>query len=229
MTPAAPPPSLPRPTLGYRLSRWQQRRWLRQRGLLGRPWLILGAAPDPVIPAELPAGTAHVYVKYAGRAAAALGLPNGDLTFLLQKSGPAETRELVLDSVLRMGHRTPASALLRKLLPFAAGTEFPLTHQERDDFIIGTLGSLFAGVGKEKRPSNGVALICYAIAMGIPKIIVAGLSLEVDGYAYDPTARTRRHQPEDQAALARVAALYPQVVTTEPSLHRLTGLTLFEA
>lgn len=221
-------PDRPQPiSPGYRLNRWQQRRWLRQRRLLDRPWLILGAAPDPSIPPDLPKDAAHVYVKYAGRSAASLGLPDGDLTFLLQKSGAAETEGLALRSVLRMGHRTPAKAAIRKFLPLALGAEFPLTHRERDDFIVATLGSLFGGIGQEKRPSNGVALICYAIAMGIPQIIVAGLSLEVDGYAYDTAARTRRHLPEDQAALERIAALHPQVVTTEPGLHRLTGLPLY--
>lgn len=224
----APAPFAPRPpslSRGYGLNLWQQRRWLKRRGLAGRPWLILGAAPDPVIPARLPANLAYVYVKYAGRSAGSLGLPDGDLTFLLQKSGPAETADLALNNVLRMGHRSPPLASIRKFLPFAAA-EYPLTHRERDDFIVATLGSLFAGVGREKRPSNGVALVCYAIAMGIPDIIVAGLSLEVDGYAYDPTARTRRHLAEDHAALRQVAALHPQVRTTEPGLHRLTGLPL---
>ncbi|MBB4001385.1 hypothetical protein [Aurantimonas endophytica] len=200
--------------------------WLGARGLTDRPWFILGSAPDPHVPDPFPPRTAHVHVKYAGHAARQHGLPSGDLTFLLTKTKPEEIAGLSVDSILRLCKRQSLLTRLRRDLPFLKARECALTDRERDAFIIGTLGTLFGGSGDEIRPSNGVALIAYAIAVGIPQIIVAGISLDSDGYAYDRSARTRRHLAEDRAALAVVAERYPQVTTTEPSLSRITGLPL---
>lgn len=203
------------------------RGWLKRRGLLDRPWFVLGSAPSPTIPGRLPDGTAFVHVKYAGRSAKALGLPPGDLSFLLDKTREQDVEGLHLDNILRMRKRHNAATLFALYAPLGTFRECAITHQERDDAVIGTLGSLFGGIGVEKRPSNGVALLCYAIAVGVPQIIVAGLSLDSDGYAYDPAARTRRHVPEDRAALKAAAMRYPQLVTSEPSLHAATGLALY--
>ncbi|MEF2553830.1 hypothetical protein VQ042_21205 [Aurantimonas sp. A2-1-M11] len=199
--------------------------WLGARGLTGGPWFILGSAPDPHVPDLFPPRTAHIHVKYAGRAARQNGLPPGDLTFLLTKTKPEEIAGLSLDSILRLCKRHSLLTRLRRDLPFLKAKECALTDRERDAFIIGTLGTLFGG-GDEIRPSNGVALIAYAIAVGIPQIIVAGISLDSDGYAYDRSVRTRRHLAEDRAALAVVAERYPQVTTTEPGLSRATGMPL---
>ncbi|HEX2021046.1 MAG TPA: hypothetical protein VGO17_19115 [Aurantimonas sp.] len=201
--------------------------WLEGRGLTTRPWFILGSAPDPHVPRPFPARTAHIHVKYAGHAARQHGLPRGDLTFLLTKTKPEDVAGLEFEAILRLCKRHSPLTRIRRDLPFLRARECALTHRERDAFIIGTLGTLFGGSGDEIRPSNGIALIAYAIAVGIPQIIVAGISLESDGYAYDRSARTRRHLAEDRAALAAVAARYPQVTTTEPGLSRITGIPLF--
>ncbi|HDZ75255.1 MAG TPA: hypothetical protein ENH55_21305 [Aurantimonas coralicida] len=200
--------------------------WLRGRGLLDRPWFVLGSAPDPHVPQLFPPRTAHIHVKYAGHSARQHGLPSGDLTFLLAKTTNAQIAELDLNAVLRLCKRHSLLTLIRRNLPVLGARECALTHRERDAFIIGTLGSLFGGSGVEIRPSNGIALIAYALAVGIPQIIVAGISLQSDGYAYDRSARVRRHLEEDRAALAVVAARHPEVVTTEPGLSRATGLPL---
>lgn len=205
------------------------RRWLGRHGLLDRPWFILGSAPDPTLPAAMPADAVHVHVKYAGRSAAALGLPPGDVTLLLHKTEPSDLDGVTLKNVLRLGRRAPVRSRLKRLAPFVTFREQDLTNRERDAFFLAVVGSLFEGVGREERPSNGLAMICYALAVGAPQAIVAGLSLEAHGYAYDTSARPRRHQPEDRAALAEIAARYGRrVVTTEPALARASGLPLFE-
>ncbi|UIJ73849.1 hypothetical protein [Aurantimonas sp. HBX-1] len=204
----------------------QHAAWLKSRGLADRPWFILGSAPDPHVPRPFPPRTAHIHVKYAGHAARQHGLPQGDLTFLLAKTTAEQVAGLELRSILRLCKRHSSLARIRRALPLPGPRECALTHRERDALIIGTLGTLFGGSGAEIRPSNGIALIAYAIAVGIPQIIVAGISLDSDGYAYDRSARTRRHLEEDRAALAVVAARYPQVVTTEPGLSRATGIRL---
>ncbi|MBO0904150.1 hypothetical protein [Jiella sonneratiae] len=205
-----------------------QRRWLARRGLSGRPWLILGAAPGPTIPSPLPAGIAHVHVKYSGHSARRNGLPPADLTLLLHKTTARDVAGLTIRNVLRMRRRPSRLARLGRRVGIAGFREAVITHAERDLLIERTLGSLFASGGRDVRPSNGVAMICYAIAMGIPTIVVAGISLEADGYDYDPTIRNRRHQAEDRAALRRIAAVAPQVVTSEPALAEMTGIPLWK-
>ena len=200
------------------------RRWLNRRGLLQRPWFVLGSAPAPTIPSRLPADTAYVYVKYAGHSAKKLGLPDADLTFLLKKTLPAQVEGLALGHILRMQQRLTASQAAKRWLWLSSAAECEITHAERDEMVVRAAGSLFGDVGQEARPSNGVALVCYALALGVPQVIVAGLSLEMDGYEYDRAARTRRHVPEDRAALSALARLHPQLMTSEKRLSELTGL-----
>lgn len=214
---------------GFDAVRRRHRTWLSGLGLLGRPWLVMGSAPSPATPDPMPARTAFIHVKYAGRTARILGLPEGDLTMLLEKTQPEQIEGVTLHNVLRMRRKLTIPQQLKKRLPFARFSEYDLTHKERDDFIVGTVGSLFPDLGEEERPSNGVGLICYAIAVGVPRIIISGISLDTIGYGYAPDLKKRRrHIAEDEAALAVMAARHPQVCTTEESLSRITGLPLYQ-
>lgn len=204
-----------------------QRAWLKRRGLLDRPWLILGAAPKPTIPDPLPTSVAHVHVKYSGHSAKRNGLPPADLTLLLHKTTAKDIEGLEIRDVLRMRRRLSRLTRLYRHFGRAGFGESVITHDERDQFILRVAGSLFASGGRDERPSNGVAMICYAVAVGVPKIIVAGVSLEADGYEYDPSISNRRHQPEDLAALREIAKVTPQVVTTEAALGQTTGVSLY--
>lgn len=208
--------------LGY------HRAWAGHRGLLDRPWFMLGSAPSPTIPAVLPKHSAYVYIKYAGHSARKRGLPNADLTLLLTKTEPRQIAGLTTANVLLMGASFPIGASIKRLVNRNRSRQGELYRRERDEFIIRTLGSLFAGVGTEKRPSNGISLLCYALALGVPQIVVAGMSLESDGHDYTDAVKRRRHVEEDRAALKKVAKLYPGVSTSEERLHRLTGLPLYE-
>ncbi len=208
--------------LGY------HREWARHRGLLDRPWFMLGSAPSPTIPAILPANSAYVYIKYAGHSARKRRLPKADLTLLLTKTEPRQIAGLTMTNVLLMGASFPIGASIKRLLNRNRSQQGELYRRERDEFIIRTLGSLFAGIGTEKRPSNGISLLCYALALDVPQIIIAGVSLESDGHDYTESVKRRRHVEEDRAALQKVAKLYPGVSTSEESLHRLTGLPLHQ-
>lgn len=207
--------------LGY------HRTWAGHRGLLDRPWFMLGSAPSPKIPAVFPERSAYVYIKYAGHSARKRGLPDADLTLLLTKTEPRQIAGLTTANVLLMGTSFPISASMKRLVNRNRSRQGELYRRERDEFIIRTLGSLFAGVGTEKRPSNGISLLCYALALGVPQIIIAGMSLESDGHDYTETVKRRRHIEEDRAALQKVARIYPIVSTSEEGLHRLTGLPLY--
>ncbi len=204
-----------------------QRDWLKRRGLANRPWLILGAAPKPTIPEPLPTNVAHVHVKYSGHSAVKNGLPPADLTLLLHKTTAKDVAGLEIRDVLRMRRRLSRLTRLYRRFGWAGFQESVITHDERDLFILRVAGSLFASGGRDERPSNGVAMICYALAMGVPQIVVAGVSLEADGYDYDPTIRNRRHQAEDRAALREIARRGLPVETTEAGLAEITGLPLY--
>ena len=58
-----------------------------------------------------------------------------------------------------------------------------LSESERDLICKEVLGSAFLGVGRMIRPSNGIALICYALLFDIPTIIVSGMSLTDEGHS----------------------------------------------
>lgn len=204
-----------------------QRDWLKRRGLVNRPWLILGAAPKPTIPEPLPTNVAHVHVKYSGHSAVKNGMPPADLTLLLHKTTAKDVAGLEIRDVLRMRRRLSRLTRLYRRFGWAGFQESVITHDERDQFILRVAGSLFASGGRDERPSNGVAMICYALAMGVPQIVVAGVSLEADGYDYDPTIRNRRHQAEDRAALREIARRGLPVETTEAGLAEITGLPLY--
>ncbi|MCO6050960.1 hypothetical protein NGM99_14345 [Mesorhizobium sp. RP14(2022)] len=204
------------------------RNWAGARGLLGRPWFVLGSAPGPAIPDHLPENTAYIYVKYAGHSAKRRGLPDADLTLLLTKTEPKQIAGLKTRSTLMMGRTFPLSAKLKRLSGWRWSSQAELHRMERDQFVIRTLGSLFTGIGEEKRPSNGISLLAYALALGVPQIIIAGMSLETNGHDYNAVGKKRRHVAEDRAALQQIAALYPFVSTTEENLHRITGLPLYD-
>lgn len=203
------------------------RRWLKRRGLLDRPWYIMGAAPSPTRPASIPDDTAYVYIKQSGRSAKKLGWPDADLTFLLKKTPMESLEGIALGHVIRKGRNREWLAKLKRLVYQAFEKECELTAVERDSYVIHTLGSLFRGIGVEERPSNGIAIVCLAIAMGVPKIIIAGVSLDTDGYEFDPTAQIRRHVAEDRAALIEMAKRHPNVFTSEQSLHAASGIPLY--
>ena len=82
-------------------------------------------------------------------------------------------------------------------------------------------------VGKMKRPSNGIALICYALLFKVPQIIVSGMSLTDDGHTNPDRKKFQRlHKEEDQACFAYFARHFLAVWTSEPELAALTGLPL---
>ncbi|MBE7185093.1 MAG: hypothetical protein INR68_11905 [Methylobacterium mesophilicum] len=213
---------------GFRWSFAYHHRWLVAHKLIDRPWFILASAPQPTVPAALPPDVVHAYVRLAGRSAKLQGLPDGDLT-ILNEAGLQEAREAGVAS----GHLL----LIRRDLCFRSklarwamigGTRhLDLRRKDRDSYTIGVAGSLFSDGTPYSRPSTTIPMICFALAHKVPQIIVAGLSLDHTGHAYDRLERPRRHVREDRLALQRIADHYPQVVTTEQSLHEHTGIPLY--
>jgi hypothetical protein len=203
------------------------REWLGARGLLDRPWLILGSAPQPTIPSHRPAGCAYVYVKYAGRSAKRHGLPPADLTFTTVWQSSDRMKDIAVDNIIWLRPKLGLAGRVRRAFGLRATRISDMLGRERDAYVMETLGSLFAQ--EERRPSNGIGLISFALAQGVPQIIIAGISVDVAGHEYDDLKRRRRHSREDIAALKRVAERYPFVSTTERRLSEETGLPLYSS
>jgi hypothetical protein len=207
----------------------RHKEWLRDGGLLDRPWFMLASAPEPTVPTSLPSDLAHIHIKYAGHTARKLGLPPADLTFLLEKTRPDQVAALTFRRILRM---TPSDGAvtrnaLRQRLPGASSVEMPISKKERDAILRAVIGDAAVGKGTEQRPSNGISMLCYALLLKVPKIILSGFSLSKDGHSYAENVRVRRHKEEDSAALEVVVAHFPSVCTTETELHNATGMPLF--
>lgn len=212
-----------------RFKGWQAA-WLRHDRLLSRPWFVLASAPNPTLPTVLPPDTAHIHVKYAGHTASRLGLPVPDLTFLLEKTRPDQISGLRFGKILKMTGSRPEliANRLRLHIPGIGQQEMRISKWERDAMLNDVLGDVYVGTGSEKRPSNGISMLCYALILGVPQIILTGFSISTDGHSYATNVRSRRHKEEDAISLATIAAKYPQVWTTEPALHHATNLKLYQ-
>lgn len=202
------------------------RGWLKRHNLLGRPWFVLCSAPQPSIPRTLPDNTVYAYVKFAGRSASKLGLPVADITLATWWKAERE-KDIKLNAVLRVRPKLDLAGRLKRLVGPSVGKQSDVLGQERDDYVLQTLGSRFRGVGDHVRPSMGITMIAFALAHDIPEIIVAGMSFERSGHEYNPSGSVRKHVAEDRAALRIIAERYPQVKTTEPSLSEDSGIPLY--
>ena len=209
----------------------RHRRWLAAGGLLDRPWFFLASAPNPTLPAVLPARTAHVYIKFAALAARERGLPDPDLSFVNDYGLERQTAGVNCHRILALTgkkRKLVADRILHRL-PFQQARPMHLGEAERDLLLDCVLGNAFRGVGTMVRPSNGIALICYAILFGIPQVIVAGMSLTDDGHNNPNRKKFQRlHKEEDRASFQHFARHHPSIMTSEPELAQLTGLPLFK-
>jgi hypothetical protein len=206
-------------------------RWLQRGGLLDRPWLFFASAPDPTLPASLPPNTAHVYIKFAAIAGRARGMAEPDLIFVNDYNVERQTQGLKCHRVLSLTGKNRKIVLDRILhgLPFQQSRPMHLSEGERDMICRAVLGSAFQGVGRMIRPSNGIALICYALLFDVPQIIVSGMSLTDEGHSNPGRKKFQRlHKEEDRASFAFFAQHHPAVMTSEPELAALTGLQLFK-
>lgn len=208
----------------------RHRNWLAGGGLLDRPWLFLASAPNPTLPVALPPRTAHVYIKFAAAAARARGMPDPDLAFVNDHAVDRQTGGAPCHRILALTskRRKVVADRIVHALPFTGSRPMRITDDERDRLLDAVLGNAFKGVGAMPRPSNGIALICYAILFDIPRLIVAGMSLTDDGHNNPNRKKFQRlHKEEDRASFEFFARHHPSIVTSEPELAELTGLPLF--
>lgn len=216
----------------HSLERFRARRsrWLRRLNMLDRPWLILGAAPDPTLPKGILRTHARVDINNAGRTAATLGLGRADLTFRSSKKSWEEHAELDTRALIWLRDR-PVRWLRLQLRdkPYRhIGRVSALLRHDRDEVVRIVAGTSLDGTGDFGKVTNGVAAACYGLFLGVPEIVLAGISLTKTGHSYDGLGRRRLQVEEDSFVLEALGA-DGRVATTEPELAAMTRIRLWEA
>ncbi len=205
--------------------RMRHRAWLSRLGLLDRPWLIFGSAPNPTLPAGLAAQSARIDINNAGRTAAALGLGPADLTFRTQRKSWDEWPDLETRAMI-WTHRGPKLLMhwdMRRNSNARVGTLKRWPRGEREMIVEYVAGASLTGTGKWEKATTGIAATCYGLFVGIPRIVLAGISLDSGGHSYDNLARERRQIDEDAFVLEHIRHR-PELFATEPALIEGAGL-----
>jgi hypothetical protein len=208
--------------------RERQRRWLSSLGLLEKPWFILGSAPLPTLPPELLKTHARVDINNAGRTADLLGLGPADLTFR-KKSKPWSEHPALRTRGLIWYNTVPAVMLRLRLLTLPkarVGKIMKATRGERERIVENVANANPHEIGDRGKVTNGVAALCYALYVGVPQVVLTGMSLSKDGHSYNEVNRARRQVEEDAFILDKLKDR-PEVLTTEPDLARDTGIRLW--
>ena len=207
----------------------RHRRAMAPTGLLERPWLILGGAPDPVLPPDLLASHARVDINNSGKAAAERGLGRAALTVRRTRERwdvhPGLDTEVLLWFTAKNLFALRFKLLLQRQARVDRLIRMPKT--ERDAVVQHVVGPGVRSVGDLGKPSNGIAALCYGLFLGVPEIVLAGFSLTRSGHSYDRLARPRKQIDEDRFVLGRLAA-DRRVATTEAELAEETGIRLWQ-
>lgn len=219
----------PGPTLdaGFRDA---QRRWLAMLGILDRPWLIFGAAPDPTLPGDIVRTHARIDINNSGRAAQEMGLGPADLTFRKRSKPWAEHQNLHTRGLI--WYRNAPLLLIRLELALKrrqakVGHLMRMTRGERDTIVDLVAGTQLRGTGSVGKATNGIAAACYGLFVGVPEVVLSGVSLSKNGHSYNQAGKKRLQTDEDRLVLSRIKDA-PNLYTTEPDLAAEVGMKLWQ-
>ncbi|MCK5932700.1 MAG: hypothetical protein KAG89_11070 [Fulvimarina manganoxydans] len=204
------------------------RGWLGELGILDRPWLILGSAPSPTLPAGVLADHARVDINNSGRTAEEMGLGRADLTFRAKAKPWSEHPNLDTHGLLWI-HTKPrwyAKLKLRYRPHRHIESLEVLTPKVRERIVMAETALPVSEIGDLGKVTNGIAAACFGLACGVPSIVLAGISLTSGGHSYNQNNRARMQITEDRAVL-KALAKRNDISTTEAELAEETGLTLF--
>jgi hypothetical protein len=208
--------------------RREHRAWLSDLELLDRPWLILGSAPNPTIPAKLLDRAARIDINNAGRTASALGLGPADLTIRTEKKSWTEHPDLDTRALLWI-HRGP---LLRMRWEIYRKTNAKIgrlrrwSRKHREAIVDNVAGEAVAGTGNWGKATTGIAAACYGLFVGVPEVVLCGISVNSAGHSYDDLNRARKQIDEDLFVLQRAKGR-PELFTSEPAFAEGVGLRLW--
>jgi len=209
--------------------RSEHRTWLSAHRLLDRPWFVLGSAPDPVIPPGITDDAALVCINNAGNAAARLGLPPAELTFRNKNKEWKSLSGCKVPLVLWVCDRTPLQIRWKRLFigrRAELGEVRVLPREDRRQVYVTMLRDGAAREDAIGKPSTGVFAVLYGLFVGVPQIILAGMSIDKKGYSYDAPRARMLHGAEDRFALEQIARRYSNVSTTETVIAAETGIGL---
>ena len=208
--------------------REQQRRRLERFNLLDRGWAVLGAAPDPTIPDDLLKSHCRVDINDAGRIAESKGYARAGLTVRSDRKPWKDHLETDTDALFIFKKRRvmfPRTLLFGK--PFRhVGKVWTLQSRDVRQIVKDTSGVSLEGVGDSEKVSSTISICCYGLFIGVPEIVIMGVSLTRQGYDYESEKGKRRHVAEDETVL-RALAKTGKVLTTEPEVADITELPLW--
>ncbi|KQY42504.1 hypothetical protein [Rhizobium sp. Root483D2] len=210
--------------------RAEHRKWLTKLGILDRPWLLFGSAPDPTLPQEILQKCARVDINNAGKTANQLGLPPADLTFRKKKKSWEEHPYVRTRGLLWL-HTRPLWVMHLKLLlkpNVRYKSLMRATKSDREAIVHHVSGGLPAEIGDVGKVTNGVAALCYALFMGVPSVTLAGFSLQKMGHSYNAKGSVRRQIEEDTFVLTQLRNR-GDVFTTERDLSDYVGIPLAQS
>jgi hypothetical protein len=198
-------------------------------GLLHRPWVLLGGAPEPTMPTDLLASHARIDINNSGLAAKQRGWDPADLTV----RRPVESWKVFPDletKALLWYNARPRWRQRWKLMRqrrAKIGALVSLDPDDREAINQALLGPEILTVGELGKPSTGIAALCYGLFLGVPEIVLSGFSFSRAGHSYDTLARPRLQIAEDRYALTRLRE-DKRVATSEPELAEDLGLRLWK-
>jgi hypothetical protein len=221
-------PNEPAPTLDARF-RETQRTWLAMLGILDRPWLIFGAAPGPTLPGDIVRTHARIDINNSGRTAQELGLGPADLTFRKRSKPWAEHQDLHTRGLIWYRNAPLVFMKIELALKRRAKVDhlMRVTRGERDTIVDLMAGTNLRAVGSRGKATNGIAAACYGLYVGVPEVVLSGVSLSKDGHSYNEVGRKRRQTDEDRLVLSKIKDA-PNLFTTEPDLAAEAGLKLWQ-
>ena len=211
--------------------RADHRLWLGKHGLLDRPWFVLGSAPDPTIPPGIASHAALICINNAGATAARLGLPPASLTIRNRNKEWASVAGQAMPLVLWMTDKNALSLWWTLLLRSKArvGEVRVMGTGDRQRMLSDVLGVDLSEVGTVHKPSTGVFAVLYGLSVGVPEIVVGGMSVDKKGYSYEAPPARMLHAEEDRFVLQKIAESYSSVRTTEPIIADQTGIPLIRS
>jgi len=211
--------------------RESNRAWLGKHRLLDRPWFILASGPDPTIPAHIVDRAELVVINNAAATAARLGLGSPRLAFRNPNKEWKSVAECKLPLILWMSNKRGFEVIWTKLFAARgiAGEIRTMRKSTRTVINRHFLGSELDAVGRMHKPSTAVFAVFYGLFVGVPEIILGGVTIDRDGYSYTTALPgIHKHRDEDLVAMQMIAGRFPSVSTSEAEVSEKTGLPLFK-
>ncbi len=204
------------------------------------PCLVLGSAPNPVIPSGFDAHWTFISVNASQAGAAAAGITRvPDLTVMSGQMLGTKPENLAGQAALR-GGRTKQLLLIERgiatreaipalrILDFRYDVLRTMNHWERAGLTYRLLGEHLATGSGEDKISTGVFAAVFSALRGHRPTVMSGFSLSSDGHSYNPLGHRRQHRRIDALALRMLAAPRYAVFSADADFAASSGLPLWD-